>query len=166
MNDVRLGRYRRALQQAISSESKAYGFTLVVWGTAAMVTSERGLPGRMGTVAYLGGLLVGMAVVVLLVLGGPTSRWRTPSQHPRRLAAGAIHAASVAAAVAAGWGCAALFDLKWLAYLTAGAAASVVYQFVLGLEVAATIAGDDDAGRQAWPSPADRPEGRTPPPFP
>ena len=105
---MRLEDYRTALRTAISSESKAYGFTLVVWGTAALATSEQGPPGRADTVAYLGGLLGGMALVILLALGGPTGTWS--ASHLPRYAAGAIHALSVGAAAAAGWGSAALLD--------------------------------------------------------
>lgn len=149
--------YRIALRTAVSSESKAYGFTLVVWGTAALTTSEQGPPGRAGTVAYLGGLLGGMAVVVLLALGGPTATWST--SHLRRYAAGAIHVVSVAAATAAGWGCAVLVERKWLAYLVAGFFASLVYQLVLGMEVAGTMAGDGSSPSE--PSRRRRSSGRS-----
>jgi len=41
-----VGSYRRALRAAVAAGAKAYGFTLVIWTTAALATAERGLPGR------------------------------------------------------------------------------------------------------------------------
>lgn len=121
----------------MSSESKAYGFTLVVWATGALAMSEQGPPGRSGVLAYLGGLLGGMLLIVLVAFGHPGHSLR--GHQLRRYAGGAIHVLSVGTAVAAGWLCAAAFDPKWVAYLSAGAAAGFVYQIVLGLEIVGTL---------------------------
>ena len=36
--------YRLALRAAVASGAKAYGFTLVIWTTAALVVSQHGIP--------------------------------------------------------------------------------------------------------------------------
>lgn len=143
----RLARYRTALRTAVSQESKAYGFTLVVWSTGALAMSEQGAPGRSGAVAYLGGLLGGMLLVVLIAFGHPAHALR--GSRFRRYAGGAIHIASVGAAVAAGWACAAVLSPKWLAYLSAGGLSSFVYQMVLGLEMVATLVPDHEEDQGA-----------------
>ncbi len=136
-------RYRTALRAAVSSESKAYGFTLVIWGTGALAMSARGTPGTCGAVSYIGGALVAMAAVVMASFGGPMATWT--STELRRLAWGAVHLGSVAVAMAAGWGAAEAISLKWLAYFTAGLAAALLYQLVLALEVAFSQQEADDA---------------------
>lgn len=135
--------YRTALRAAVSGETKAYGFALVVWGTGALTNAERGSPGRVGTIAFVAGALCGMAVTVLGTFGGPRATW-TPQQL-RRHAAGAIHLLSVGGALALGWGVAAVISDKVLAYLAAGAAAVISYQLLLGIEVALSISGASDA---------------------
>jgi len=48
-------RYRCALRAAISSEARAYGFMLVVWGTGGLVLSRRGSPIPLDVLAFVGG---------------------------------------------------------------------------------------------------------------
>jgi hypothetical protein len=139
-DSVRLDDYRTALKSAVSSESKAYGFTLVVWGAASLVMSRHGLAGLSGTVAYIGGLLAGMSIAVLVALGGPFKTWTSMSL--RRYAIGAIHLGSVAAGMGAGYAAALVIRPHWAAYLGAGLAAGLVYQLSLGLEVDATRASE------------------------
>jgi hypothetical protein len=133
---VRVERYRDALRSALASETKAYGFTLVVWGTGSIVTAERGSPGRSGVAAYVGGLLAGMALTIVAAGGAPASG--SSPRRRRRYAVGAVHLVSVAAAIAAGFALALVVAAHWLAYLLAGVVAAAVYQFALGLEVAFT----------------------------
>lgn len=133
-------RYRAALREAVSGESKAYGFTLVVWTTGALVADERGMPGRLDAVGYLGGILAAMAIVVLVSFGGLTTEWRVRTHS--RLAFGAIHLASVPAAVASGWAVASAAGPPALAFSLAGFVAALVYQFLLGLEVMVSLTND------------------------
>jgi len=136
---VRLAEYRHALRGVLSSESKAYGFTLVVWGSGSMLTAERGQPGRSGAIAFVGGLLLGVAAAIVVSFGGPAERLET--SQGRRPGAGGIHLASVGAAIGVAWGVAAIVVQHWVAYLLSGIAAGFVYQLVLGLEVALTPGG-------------------------
>lgn len=133
--------YRSALRAVIASESRAYGFTLIVWGTGALAIHRHGLPDSTGTVAYLGGLLGGIVLVALMAFGDPHATWR-PSAESRRYAGGMIHLASVSGAVAAGWLSAALVVPTWPAFLSAGASASIVYQLVLAVEVIPSLTQD------------------------
>jgi hypothetical protein len=137
--------YRDAMRSVIVGESKAYGFTLVVWGTGALTIAERGLPGRAGTVAFLGGLLAGVLVAAVVAFGDLGAVWPRRRAGLRQYAGGLIHIASVGSAVTLGWLSALLVPPVWLAYLVAGAVASTTYQFVLAVEVASTVAGDGAA---------------------
>jgi hypothetical protein len=128
-----MGRYRHSLKIAVSHEAKAYGFALVVWTTGALVIAEHGLPGRFGSLAYLGGTLAGMTAVVLVSLGGPTATWRATARW--RFGYGAVHIGSVGVAVAAGWGMGAVLHDKAAAFGSAAVVATVVYQLALGLEI-------------------------------
>jgi hypothetical protein len=89
-------------------------------------------------VAYVGGLLAGMSIAVVLALGGPLKTWS--SMNLRRYAIGAIHLGSVAAGMAAGYAAAFLIPTHWPAYLGAGVTAGLVYQLFLGVEVDLTRA--------------------------
>jgi hypothetical protein len=141
-----MGRYREALRTAIASESKAYGFTLVIWSGGALAMAEHGAPGVLGALAYLGGALVAMGLVVLASFGGPTGTWRARTLP--RYAFGAVHVASVMLAVLVSWGVAAVVRLHAPAFLAAGFAGALLYQLLLGAEVAFSIAGEPPESRR------------------
>lgn len=127
--------YRQALRSILSTEAKAYGFTLVIWGTGMLTEAQRGRPSRLGVIAFVGGALLAMAVVIIATLGGPMSHWghrKTRAQH----AIGSVHLISVAAAIASGWALTLLVPSRTLAYLVAAGTAVFVYQIVVGLELA------------------------------
>jgi hypothetical protein len=125
-----------ALRGAIMEESKAYGFALVIWGTGSMAAAQRGKPGRAEAAAYIGGALVGMALLIAVSFGGAPATWRPPPR--RRYATGAIHLVSVSTSVAAGWGVATAVSPVWLAFALAGGAATILYQLLLAVEVVVT----------------------------
>ncbi len=126
--------YRASLRQALSGETKAYGFTLVVWGTGALAMAEHGNPGRSGAIAYVAGTLLAMTAVILLAFGGPAGRWESSGRTSFGL--GGIHVVSVPVSVAVGWALAALLGPHWAAFGAAGFGAVMVFQLLLGLEVA------------------------------
>ena len=123
--------YRTALRSALASERQAYGFTLVIWASGAMVAAVRGTAGAADAVAYVGGAMaaMGLGIVATLSLDDEDE----PSA-ARRMTWSAIHLASVAAAVAGAWGVAELVHVRWLAYFGAGLVAATAYQLVLALE--------------------------------
>ena len=80
--------YRRALRIALSGETKAYGFTLVVWGTGAIMVGDHGQPAAAGAVSFIGGTLGAMALVLVVAFVGSSEEPRRPSQH---LGLGGLH---------------------------------------------------------------------------
>jgi hypothetical protein len=67
--------YRRALGSIVEAAGIPYGFTLTVWGSAALVADHRGVP-RPGNVAlFAAGALLGFTTVRLFAVEMPVSRW-------------------------------------------------------------------------------------------
>jgi len=147
-----LHRYREALRHCIASESKAYGFTLVIWTSAALVMADRGLPGRLGALAYLGGALAAMSIVVLISFGGPEATWE--NRPMPRFAFGAVHVGSVVLAVLAAWLVGSLVPVHGWSFLASGFTAAMAYQLLLGAEVAFSIAGKPVPAKPATAKPA------------
>jgi hypothetical protein len=142
--EIGLGPFRDALGTAVASETRAYGFTLLVWSTGALTIADHGLATTGKVFAFLCGALLAMAIVVLAAFGGPMRRWST-SREPH-YAFGAIHIASVAVGTACGWA-ASLALGGWTAFAGAAFTAVLVYQLLLGLEVAVSSAKDRRAVR-------------------
>lgn len=134
-----MSRYRRGLRAAVAGGARAYGFTLVIWTTGALAIQECGRPGVAAAFAFLAGALLGMAAIVFVSFGGPRATWEDRGIVSR--AYGAVHLGSVAAAVAAGWLLTALLHGP-LAFLAASLVAVVVYNLLLGLELALSSVGD------------------------
>lgn len=136
------------MARALTGETRAYGFALVVWTTAALTQAERGSPERLGAVAYVGGALAAMALVILATFGGVTEVVPTKARRRQR-AIGAVHLASVGIAIAAGWAVAVAIPTKWAAYAASAFTAVLLHQLVLGWEVATSeqASGDQTADR-------------------
>jgi hypothetical protein len=64
-----MSEYRSALRAVVTSESKAYGFTLVIWDTGAIAVGTRGGPGVAGAIGYVFGGLGAMTIVIFVVRG-------------------------------------------------------------------------------------------------
>lgn len=150
-----MGAYRRALRFALSGQSNAYGFTLVVWGTGALAISELGMPGPAGIFAFIGGALVSMSLIVAVVFGV----WRPfRVEPPPRRPFSAMHLPSVPAAMAAGWGLTAVLG-GVAGYFLAALVAVAVYELGLGLEIVLALAphrsahGEEADARRAEPHP-------------
>lgn len=123
------------MASALRAGAKAYGFTLVIWTTGALAISEQGVPRASEALAYLGGALLGMALIVAASFGGLRST--SGDVGLVRRAYGAIHVLSVVAGVLTGWLLAAVLD-GVLSFLAASFAAVVIYN-LLALEVAFSI---------------------------
>lgn len=136
-------RYRQALRSVLNAEAKAYGFTLVIWGTGMLTEAQRGRPSPLGVVAFVGGAFLAMALTIVATLGGPMSKWGNRRQQ-RRYALGSVHLLSVAAAIASGWSLTLVVPSRPVAYLVAAAVAVVVYQLVVGIEVSLSSEDGDD----------------------
>jgi hypothetical protein len=129
-------RYLVALQAAVSSESYAYGFTLLIWTTAALVGDTNRRPRVADAFAYLGGALTAMSVVAVCAFAVTHSAETHPE--PMRRAYGAIHVLSVAAGIGCGWGLSLIFA-GTLAYALAAFAGVLTYQVILAAEVAVAV---------------------------
>jgi hypothetical protein len=129
-------RYRQALRAALRGETKAYGFTLVVWGTGELLTAQRGQPGKAGAIAFMAGILTAMGLTLIAAFHGlPRTEHRSAQQH---FGFGGVHILAVPVAMAVGWALGAAIHTHWPAYLLAGFGASSAYQLLLGLEVLLT----------------------------
>lgn len=49
---------RQRLAQNLTSESEAYGYTLTIWGTGAILINQFGTPGMTQISLYVGGALL------------------------------------------------------------------------------------------------------------
>lgn len=126
-----MSRYRSALQTVVAKEAKAYGFTIVVWSTGALLITDRGKPTPLAVLAFAAGILVAQGTAVLAAYGSPTGVW-TSRQHPEYVWS-AFHMLPVAAAVLLGWLLAAELTGMW-AYLVAPLCAVLAYELLIGLE--------------------------------
>lgn len=141
--------YRRALRAAVGAGAKAYGFTLVIWTTGALTVTEHGLPRSVDALAFLGGALLAEALTIVVCFGGLRSTWGDVGL--TRRAYGAIHLGAVALAVVAGWLVAATVH-GTLGFFGAALTAVVIYNFLLALEVALSIADVDMLRLQSAPA--------------
>lgn len=135
-----LSLYRRSLKSVLSSEAKVYGFTLVIWSTGALTTAEHGTPGRLDVIAFAVGALVAVGLIILVCFGGPAATLASTTL--RRYTFGAVHIGSVAVAILAAWGIAAAIHRAAPAFLAASFSAALVYQLLLGAEVALSVRDD------------------------
>jgi hypothetical protein len=133
---MRTSRYLRALRFALSHQANAYGFTLVVWGTGALAIWQLGKPDPGEVFAFLAGALAAISLIVAFAFG----LWRPfEDPQPPRRPFSAMHLASAPAAAATGW--ALTLSVSGVAgFFLAAFTASSVYQFLLGIEVAAGLA--------------------------
>ncbi|MDA8298036.1 MAG: hypothetical protein M0004_15925 [Actinomycetota bacterium] len=129
-----LGRHvRRDLADALRGERRAYGFTMVVWGTGAILLGSRGSPGIAGVAAYLGGIVVAMAIVLLVDAGGP--RAALPTSRGSHPVISAIHLIAPAGGTAAGVACGLAVPGVVGCYFVAGLVACLVFQVGLAIEL-------------------------------
>jgi hypothetical protein len=83
----------KRLARNLVSESKAYGYTLAIWGGGAILVSHYGMPSVIRVALYVGGALVAMAVLAFVAFGGLLTEQRRP-EGERRLAASMVHVAA------------------------------------------------------------------------
>lgn len=132
---------RRDLADALRGERRAYGFTMLVWGTGAILLGARGSPGVSGVAAYLGGIVVAMAIVLLVDAGGP--RAALPTSRGSHPAGSAIHLLAPAGGIAAGVACGLAVPGIAGCYFVAGFVACLLFQIGLMIEL---VLGDRLSG--------------------
>lgn len=57
---------RQKLAQNLTSESEAYGYTLTIWGTGAILIDRFGTPGMSQISLYVGGALLAFAILAFI----------------------------------------------------------------------------------------------------
>lgn len=62
--------YRTRLRDNLLTESKAYGYTLSIWGAGALLIRAFGLPKSIEVIGYIAGALAGFALLVVVAFGG------------------------------------------------------------------------------------------------
>jgi len=134
-----VSRYRVALRNSVSSEARAFGFSLVVLVTAYLTIRYHGLPGAHGALVYLGGVLLGQVASAVAAFRGLRGTWSS-GEEVEYHAWASVHLASPIVAALAGWGIAYGVHPRLAAFAAAGFGAVVVYQFVLAGELAAAMA--------------------------
>ncbi len=135
-----MGRIRSSLRFAVTSEARAYGFTLVIWTCGAFLVYEHGVPRAYEILAFGGGALAAMTLSVLVAFGGPRATWT--QEEPLRRAFGAIRVVSVSAAMLIAWLLSTLPPVAAFAIAPFGAVAA--FQMLLAVEDALSIAEDED----------------------
>jgi hypothetical protein len=81
------------LARNLVAESKAYGYTLTIWGGGAILIAHYGVPDIIRVALYVGGALVAMAALAFVAFGGLLTEQRRP-EGDRRLAASMVHVAA------------------------------------------------------------------------
>ena len=96
-----LERYRTNLRGVLGASATAYGYTLTVWSTGAILSGAYGPPSPPEVFTFLGGALVAFALVGVLAFGGVTAEFGGGSGRVELW--GGFHFLSVGLAVAAAW---------------------------------------------------------------
>ena len=94
-------RYLGLLAYAIAGESKAYGFTLIIWATAMATVGRHGFPDEVRILLFVFGALTGFLVAIAVAFPNPLSRYHR-SEEPERYAYGQFHLISILLSILAG----------------------------------------------------------------
>jgi hypothetical protein len=121
-----------ALSRALASKAEMYGFPLIVWSSGALQSHRFGIPGLGEVLAYAGGALVAMAIVILVTCR--SLRCALPKRDPSVRAFGGIHVVSVMGSIVAGWAAARALE-GWLAFFVASLATILAFEVLLSAEL-------------------------------
>lgn len=128
-------RYLRGLTAAVGQTAGAYGYTLVIWCTGAMLIHFHGLPSPGDVALFVAGAVTAFVLVELGAIRGPPSRSEAAPARAVWLA-GAVNGVSAGAAVAGAYGLSIAIGVGHLAWPVTAFAASATYYLILGLQVA------------------------------
>ena len=79
----------RQLARNLIAESKAYGYTLVIWGAGGMLIHRYGAPNIVQVGLYVGGALAAITVLTVAAFGGLLGEHGTSEE--RLVAASIVH---------------------------------------------------------------------------
>lgn len=128
-------RYLRGLSSAVSDSAAAYGYTLTVWSSGAVIAHVWKLPDIADVAVFLAGAIAAFAVVEALATRGFR---REVEAEPGRVVAiaGALHFLSAGLAVACVYGLALVIGIETLVWLCGSFASTAVYFLMVGVQVA------------------------------
>ena len=124
--------FQQALGRAVASKAEMYGFPLIVWSSGGLQVHRFGMPGMVGVLAFAGGALVSMALVVAITCRGLTCP--LPQRNTSVRAFGAIHVVSVLGSVVAGWAVATVAHGA-IAFFLSSLVTVFVFEMLLSLEL-------------------------------
>lgn len=120
------------LKTNLTGESKAYGYTLVIWGSGAILINQFGLPGFQEVMLYVFGALTGFALLALIAYRGMFLDVNNPREE-RLIVVSMIHYIAALGTV----GISKLLHVEpaGLAFFLVGINASVMYNVLLLVEI-------------------------------
>jgi hypothetical protein len=72
----------KRLASNLVAESKAYGYTLTIWGGGAILITHYGAPDILRVALYVGGALVAMTLLAAVAFSGLFAEQRRPDGEP------------------------------------------------------------------------------------
>ena len=123
---------QNALSRAVASKAEMYGFPLIIWSSGGLQVHRFGMPGIVGVMAFAGGALVSMAVVIAIACRGFMRP--LPRRESSVRAFGGIHVVSVLGSVVAGWAVA-MVVRGAIAFFLASLVTVFVFEMLLTLEL-------------------------------
>ncbi|EJN59826.1 hypothetical protein [Halogranum rubrum] len=128
---------RGRLAGTCQAESKAYGYTLSIWGAGALLIHQFGTPTPNSVFAYVGGGLVGFALLLLLAFGTPLSETDVDTD-AEFVAAAAVHVIAAPGNLLVSYGLISVLGRTtlptWFVFSVVGAQATVTYNVLTLLE--------------------------------
>jgi len=127
--------YRTRLAANLASESEAYGYTLTVWGSGALLIHSYSVPGVARILTFVGGALAGFGLLAALAFEGFSAEMRV-EESPSSLVVSAIHIFSTGGALAVVSLTLEAMPEQWslVTFFVVGALATVTYNVLLLLE--------------------------------
>ena len=126
---------RKRLEANLVSESEAYGYTLTIWGSGAMLIHSFEVPGTERAMAYVAGALVGFGALAVAAFRGLTTE-AAVEESPSSLVASSVHIVATGGAL----GVVHLFLLltsggpPFVVFFSVGALATIAYNLLLLVE--------------------------------
>lgn len=91
---------RHRLEATLREESRAYGYTLTIWGTGALLIGDIGFPTTVEVFAFATGAVAGFAVLALFAFGSPLDR--IDAERPSTVVVSMIHVVATLGALGCG----------------------------------------------------------------
>lgn len=122
------------LQTNLTDESKAYGYTLVIWGSGAILIDTFGFPGSVQVATYILGAVVGFGILAIAVYGSVFRRV-TSVKDEAMIVASTIHFIAALGTIGLSGVLVSTLPELWGYFLT-GVNATVTYNLLLLVESA------------------------------